>query len=33
MLGHLVSNRSTPSTSPFVPNWLKRLVASLFRRH
>jgi hypothetical protein len=33
MLGHLVSNHSAPETSPFVPNWLKRLIAFLLRRH
>ena len=33
MLGHLVSNRSAPATSPFVPNWLKRLIAFVRHRH
>jgi hypothetical protein len=32
MLGHLVSNRSAPDTTPFVPNWLKRMFALLLRR-
>jgi len=32
MLGHLVSNHSAPDTTPFVPNWLKRMIAALLRR-
>jgi hypothetical protein len=32
MLGHLVSNHSAPKTSPFVPKWLKQLIAFLRRR-
>jgi hypothetical protein len=33
MLGHLVSNQSAPATSPFVPKWLKRLIALLRHKH
>jgi hypothetical protein len=32
MLGHLVSNHAAPATNPFVPKWLKRMIAFLRRR-